>query len=97
MPAITQTSANLMQTVTLERLRSAAPRKVTQIDLAKALDCNKSTVSAWENGKNLDGIGYRDMLLMAELFNCRLEEVIAAIANTHALTEEEPTNLFKPN
>ena len=89
MPAITQSSANLMQTVTLERLRSFAPRKITQIDLANALGCNKSTISAWETGKRLEGIDYKDMLTMAELFNCRLEEVIAAIANTASESEQE--------
>ena len=94
MPAITQASANLMQTVTLERLRSAAPRKITQIELAKALDCNKSTISAWETGKHLEGIDYKDMLTMAELFKCRLEEVIAAIANT--AEPDEPSQSTPP-
>lgn len=89
MPAITPASAELMQTANLKDLRRFAPKELTQADIAKALGCNRSTVSDWERGLWLNGIGYKEILIMANLFNRRIEEVVAAIANTQPATEED--------
>jgi len=82
-------SPQTMQTITLERLRSSAPQKITQQMLGDALGRTREHVNRWEKGLMLDGISSTHMLIMAALFNRPLDEVVAAIENTR-IPEETP-------
>lgn len=89
MAVLPPASPEIMTSATLERLRSAAPQKITQASLAKALARSREQIVHWESGQMLNGINSRDILTMAQLFNRRIEEVIGAIENTRLLTEED--------
>jgi ABC-type ATPase involved in cell division len=92
MAVLPPVSPEAIQVTTLERLRSAAPVKLSQVALAKAVGRSREQIIRWESGLNLDGINSRDILTMVELFNRRPEEILLAIENTRLLTEEEENN-----
>lgn len=71
-----------------ERTKHRLEKKVTQLALAKALGRGISSVQEWERGVSLKGIEPKELVIMANLFGCRIEEVIAAIENTRQLTKE---------
>ena len=60
-----------MLIISIKRLRIQA--KLTQEDVAKALNIRQSTVSMWENGKNVP----RSEMLpkIARLFDCTIDEL----------------------
>ena len=93
MQTLPPANPDMMQFATLSALRDMAKartgKKVTQVALAKALGKGESTVRQWESGVNLNGITALIALQMANLFGCRMEEVIAAIENTRQLNKEE--------
>lgn len=83
----------LMKILTLKELRLRAKtedgKAITQIDLGKVLDRNRTTIGEWEAGRNLDGITTSHIVAMANLFGCRIEEVVAVIENTRILLTKE--------
>ena len=75
-----------------EMSRARTGTRVTQLALALALGRGESTIQQWEYGTNINGIKPMELVVMANLFGCRIEEVISAIANTELLAKEKATN-----
>ena len=86
MQTLPPVSPDILANVTLSALREMAHartgKKITQLGLANVLDRGESTIQQWEYGTGLKGIKATELVTMANLFGCRIEEVIAAIENT---------------